>query len=179
MAHGSIRQQGVSLFEILVTLVVLGTLVALVAPSLGQMAQRQRFQGQLQSLQADLQQARSMALSGLEPVRLRLQQLPQGSCYVVHRGPAGSCVCQDGGQAQCAPTGELLKSHWLPASTQLRLEGTVSQLVFHPRYGTASSAGTFSVLGPQNAKASLIVAITGRVRRCASGNSGLGLPACA
>lgn len=171
-------QRGVSLFEILVTLVVLGALVALVAPSFTQMAQRQRHQAQLQSLQSDLQQARGMAMSGLDPVRIRLYQLDQGSCYVVHRGPAGSCVCQDGGQAQCQPEGELLKTHWVPASTQLRIVGTVNQLVFHPRYGTASSAGTISILGPQQTKASLIVAITGRMRRCATANSGLRLPAC-
>lgn len=178
MEHKSNRGLGFSLFETLVTLVVLAALVALAAPALGQMAHRQRHQAQLQMLQADLQQARSMALSGLAPVRLRLEQLQGGSCYVVHRGPSGSCTCTEGGLAQCEPAGELLKSHWLPASSQLRIEGSVHQLVFHPRFGTASSAGTFAVLGPDNSKAALVVAITGRIRRCASANSGFGLPAC-
>ncbi|MBH9575591.1 GspH/FimT family pseudopilin [Inhella proteolytica] len=178
MERNSTRRLGFSLFETLVTLVVLAALVALVGPALSQMAHRQRHQAQLQTLQADLQQARSMALSGLAPVRLRLEQLPDGSCYVVHRGPSGSCTCTEGGQAQCEPAGELLKTHWLPASSQLRIEGSVHQLVFHPRFGTASTAGTFAVLGPDNSKAALIVAITGRMRRCASANSGFGLPAC-
>lgn len=179
MERKSTRQQGFSLFESLVTLVVLAALVALVGPSLSQMAQRQRHHAQLHSLQADLQQARSMALSGITPVRLRLYQLSGGSCYVIHRGPAGSCVCAEGGQGQCQAEGDLLKTHWLPAASRLRIEGTVQQLVFHPRFGTASSAGTFAILGPDNSRAALIVAITGRIRRCATANSGLGLPACA
>lgn len=172
-------QRGWSLFETLVTLVVLGALVALVAPSLAQMAQRQRHQALLHALQSDLQQARGMAMAGLDPVRLQLYPFGSGSCYVVHRGPSGSCVCKEGGHTDCQPDGEALKTHWLPAASRFRIEGTVRQLSFHPRFGTASSAGTFSVLGPDSRKASLVIAITGRIRRCATANSGLGLPDCA
>lgn len=179
MKNASVKTRGVGLFEVLVTLLVIALLAALVGPGLSRMVERNRHQAHLSMLYADLQQARAMALSSGQAVRLRLYSHPTGSCYVLHHGAAGSCSCNADGQAQCLADGTLIKSHWLPQSTRLRLDGSVTQLAFHPKFGTVSRAGTLSIHGPNGARADHVVALTGRVRSCATVSAQLRLPVCA
>jgi len=173
------KARGVGLFEVLVSLLVIALLAALTAPGLSRMVDRNRHQAHLSMLYADLQQARAMALSSGHVVRLRLFSHPGGSCYVLHHGAAGSCTCDGEGQTQCMSDAALIKSHWLPQSTRLRLAGSVTQLAFHPKYGTVSRAGTLSIHGPAGSRADHVVAITGRVRSCATAAAQLRLPVCA
>jgi len=179
MQIATAQTRGVGLFEALVTLLVIALLAAMAGPGLTRMVERNRHQAHLSMLYADLQQARAMALSSGQAVRLRLYSHPSGSCYVLHHGAAASCTCNPEGQAQCVGEATLIKSHWLPQSTRLRLGGSVTQLAFHPKFGTVSRAGTLSIHGPNGARADHVVALTGRVRSCATASAQLNLPLCA
>lgn len=175
--HRHPERSGFSPLEALVCVALLALAAALAAPSMRQLIERQRLRSNAEALFADLQQARATALASGLAVRVRLDRHAGGSCILVHAGASDSCRCEDGGAAACGAAGALLKQHWLPASSGLRFEGSVRQIVFHPRYGTASSAGSFSLHQRDGASIRQVVALTGRVRSCAS--SGLGLPPCA
>ncbi|MBB5204194.1 type IV fimbrial biogenesis protein FimT [Inhella inkyongensis] len=172
------RHQGFSLVEVLTCMGVLAILLALTLPRFGQLIERKRLDTQLGALYVDLQQARATALTTGTAVRVRFQQLAQGSCWVMHLGPVDSCSCTEQGQAQCLNPEHLLKHQWLPSSGTLRVDANVSQIAFHPRFGTASRAGTVAIASSSGLRAAHVIALTGRLRSCASAESGLSLPVC-
>lgn len=173
----STRSTGFGLLECLFCALLLASLTALAAPAMGRLLERQRLRAVAESLHADLQQARTTALASGRTVRVRLDAHVGGSCILIHAGAADSCRCEDGGAAVCVVTEDLLKHQWLPARSGLRYEGSVRQISFHPRYGSASSAGRFNVRS-RGGTIQQVVALNGRVRRCASAGIGFGLPVC-
>lgn len=172
-------QRGVSLIEGCMACVALGILLAAALPQLRQIQQRQRLQGIAQTLFTDLQEARSLAVLGAGAVHLRFSQHPQGSCYVVHSGKAGDCVCSDQGQALCLQGTEPIKLQWLPSGRGFdSLRANVPQMSFQPRQGSVTSTGSIDIVGPDRQSIRHIVSIAGRVRSCAPAAPVGRLPPC-
>jgi type IV fimbrial biogenesis protein FimT len=172
-------QFGVSLIEGCMACLALGILLAAALPQLRQLQQRLQLQGIAQTLYTDLQEARSLAVLGAGAVHLRFSQHPQGSCYVVHSGKAGDCICSDQGQAICLQGAQILKLQWLPSGSGFGgLRANVSQMSFQPRQGSVTSTGSIDIIGPDQQSIRHIVSIAGRVRSCAPAAPVGRLPPC-
>jgi type IV fimbrial biogenesis protein FimT len=105
---------GLTLVELLVVLVVLGVLIALVAPSMRGMIARQRVQGVNTELVTDLQLARSeMAKrSGTSTkVAVSFGATADFTCYSVHTvATGGTCDCARLPAAVCTAPAQEIKS---------------------------------------------------------------------
>ncbi|MBH9552989.1 GspH/FimT family pseudopilin [Inhella gelatinilytica] len=173
------RQAGFTLVEALVALAILGLVMAIAAPALDRWLLRVRHRVHLESVQSDLQWARQLALSGHQPIQLRVNHSTAGSCYILFAGPQQACSCQVGGAAQCLDEAQVLKTHDVPATSRLRLSATASALRFEPRYATVTPTATFSIAAPDGERGDQVVALTGRVRTCVTHRSLYNAPACA
>ena len=86
-------QRGVTWLETCVVLTILGLISSAAVPAMGQLIDSRRLEGTAVQLATDVQFARSEAVARNQPVRISLFATPQGSCYVVHTGAAGQCLC--------------------------------------------------------------------------------------
>ena len=86
-------QRGLTLVECVVTLAIIVITLGAAIPAFTQARERRHLEGAAAQLATDIRHARSLAVSHASPVRLRVQQAADGSCYVLHTGPAGRCTC--------------------------------------------------------------------------------------
>lgn len=170
-------QQGLSFIETLITLAIATILIALAAPALSDMVQRQRLHGAAEAFRNDFQQARMLALGSGRSVRVGFERSEAGSCYVVYQGDKGSCNCGDGGVPVCKAGGQLLTHQWLSAQAGLSVDASARLVTIEAGLGMVTPTTTVRVQGRRGVGLSHVVAVTGRVRSC--GNAGSGLPACA
>lgn len=176
MTTSTRQQTGISVTELLVTLAVLGLLLAAAVPSFSAMVQRQRLQGAGESFRSDLNLARMQALGTGRSVRVAFHSEAAGSCYVVYQGPAEACSCAQGGVPQCNANAQLISHQWAPAERGVRIQANVNQLTIDGKRGTVSPTATVRLSTARGAEMAHVVAITGRVRTC--GDAGYLSPAC-
>jgi len=171
-------QRGLTLVELGVTLAVLA-LVALAAwPALADLLQRRALSGLAAELRADLQRARSEAVARRLGVRVEVQSVADGSCWLAYAGAADACRCAGGAEPAC-DSGALLVSHrFVEARSGLSLSSSVAALRFDPRLGTATPSGTLRVTTAGGVAVHHVVNLTGRVRTCSVGGGLAGMPAC-
>ncbi|HPO19084.1 MAG TPA: GspH/FimT family pseudopilin [Rubrivivax sp.] len=119
-------QRGLTLIELMIVVLVLGVLIALVAPSLRGMISAQRVRGTNAELVTNLQYARSEAARRNRDVSVAVQ----ASCYVVYTDvalPATACDCTlTPGVDVCSGGRHELKTVQLPASDKVSLSVTSS-----------------------------------------------------
>lgn len=173
------RQRGITLLECCVCLTILCILVGSALPSFASMLDLQRLRGMSATLAGDLQLTRSEAILRNADVRMSFHAAGGGSCYVVHTGPASACSCTSAGQAQCSGPQALLISarHW-PASGAQQVNANVSSILFDPRIGTASPAGTVVLTDSAGREIRHIVNLRGRVRTCSAQGALVEHPQC-
>ncbi len=172
------RALGLSLVDVVVATAVTSVALGVTLPDLGQTLARRHLEGQAAQLATDLRLARSLAVSQGVSVRLRVQQLADGACYVLHDGAAGACSCSTDGQAQCQPGTLAWRSAGFPATGRVQLAGNVSQMVFSGLHGTTSPGGTLRLTLADGSAIHHVVGIVGRVRSCSPGARVPGLAAC-
>ena len=171
-------QRGVSFIDMLMTIAVIGILLAQALPALDQLQLRHRVQLTAQTVMTDLQQARSEAITRAGAVHFRFSQHGAGSCYLIHTGSSGACRCVDEGQTVCSAAGQLIKQEWVPSSRKLSVSANVSSMSFNPRQGTVTSTGSIDI-GASNGQAIRhVVSIAGRVRSCSPNGSFKTMPKC-
>lgn len=165
---------GVSLVEALAVLALVTLLAAHGLPALEQARAQRRLEGAALALRADLQWLRQASLARQESLRWQWTDAPgQGSCHLLHRGPAGSCHCDpQGGPPRCSAEGEALRQTRWPAQHGLRLQANVAGLAVDPGLGTVTPSGTLRLVQAGGGELRLVVSALGRVRVCAAGASG-------
>lgn len=172
------QQNGFSLIEVCVALVVGSVLLAMALPAMEQLKQRQRLQALAQTMAADLQFARSTAVTNGSSVQFRFTAVAGGSCYLIYTGGTAACRCEDGGKAVCTPAGQVLKRGWVPSSEKMAVTANVPLMHFQARQGAVTSTGSVDISADSGQAIRHRVSITGRVRSCSPSGSLAGLPTC-
>jgi type IV fimbrial biogenesis protein FimT len=154
--------RGVSLIESLVVVAVLGTVTTAALPAMRGVVENRRIDDLAVRLAADVQHARSHAVTRHETVRLSVLR----SCYVVHTGPAADCRCVEGGEAVCEGRARALVSRTWQAQDPVRVQAGVSSLAFDPLLGTVTPTATLRIVGPNERAVHHVVNVMGRLRSC-------------
>lgn len=166
MSTFSSSSRGFSLIELCVCVVIPAILIAMAVPALNQLKQRQRLELVAQTLMANLQEARSEAVSRTDAVHMRFSRHADGTCYIVHTGASGQCECKDDGQAVCAATERVLKIEWIPTTQNIAVRANVGNMSFQARQGAVTSTGSIDISASNGDTIRHIVSIAGRVRSC-------------
>lgn len=177
------RLRGLTLVELLVTLTLLALLAGAALPALGALLQRRRLEGASSQLISDLQLLRTSAVARHRALRLSLQDLPEGSCRMIHDGEAGDCRCQADARLQplteCRTGVTLLQAALLPRSQRLRLQSNAASLRLEPRHGTLTPTATIEIASEDSTqRLRHVVSLLGRIRVCAPAAPVPGVPAC-
>jgi hypothetical protein len=78
-----------------------------------------------------------------------------------------------------AAAGSVIKAEWLPANQPVTLRSNAETLEFQHRQGLVTQTGSIELSLSSGVGIRQVIAITGRVRSCASGGKLAGLPNCA
>jgi type IV fimbrial biogenesis protein FimT len=159
-------QCGITLIEAAIALAVAAIVAATAVPALAAYIDIRRLDGVAMRLQADLREARALALQRGSGVRLTLHHAAWGDCYVVHTGAANQCRCVEQGAASCDDGALALKTVQLPAGGRIGVAANVASLRFDPLHGTATPAGTLRVVATGGRAVHHVVNVLGRVRSC-------------
>ncbi|MFG6431410.1 GspH/FimT family pseudopilin [Roseateles sp. LYH14W] len=170
---------GFTLVELCTCLGITAALLGQAVPSLSKLRQEQALRGAANALAGDLRLARSEAVNAGESVYFRVSGKGANACYVLHTGARNDCDCA-GGQAVCkAPGSQVIKAEWLPTSQAMRLRSNAETLVFQHRQGLVTQTGSIELSLDNGPGIRQVIAITGRVRSCATGAKLAGMSNCA
>lgn len=170
---------GFTLVELTTCLGIAAALLGQAVPSLNKLRQEQALRGAANALAGDLRLARSEAMNAGESVYFRVSSKGANACYVLHTGARNDCDCA-GGQAVCkTPGSQIIKAEWVPTSQPIRLRSNAETLVFQYRQGLVTQTGSIELSLDKGPGIRQVVAITGRVRNCATGAKLAGIPSCA
>ena len=171
-------QRGLTLIECVVTLAIIVITLGAAIPTFTQARERRHLEGAAAQLATDIRHARSLAVSHGAPVRLRVQQASDGSCYVVHTGSAGDCQCTGAGTSSCRGSAQALRTVGFERGGPVHLASNSASMLFDADRGTVTPTGTLSLQLPSGATIRQIVNIMGRVRSCSPGAAVVGYVAC-
>jgi len=160
------KPRGYSLIELCVCVAIPAILMAMALPSLDQLRQRQRLGMVAQTMMANLQEARSEAVSRADAVQMRFSRHTGGSCYIVHTGASGQCRCEGDGQAVCVHSERILKLEWIPLTQNIAVRANVSNMSFQAPQGAVTSTGSIDISSSNGETIRHVVSIAGRVRSC-------------
>jgi len=174
------RQRGITLVEILTVLCIIAVMSSAAIPTWERLLDRLRVSGESSELVADLLFMRSHAVLRNADVGMTLFNSAQGSCYIVHTGPASACKCNGSELPSCDMTQDalLLKSKYWLATSGRRVESNGSTIRFDPRTGLAAPGGTVRLVDDAGLDLRHVVSLRGRVRTCWAGNPLAGHPRC-
>jgi Tfp pilus assembly protein FimT len=173
------NSRGFTLVELCAGIGICATLLSQAVPAMSKLQQQQKLRARAEALASDLRFARSEAVRTGESVHFRVSGKGANACYVLHTGAKDDCDCA-GGQAVCkAAAGSVIKAEWLPASQPVTLRSNAETLEFQHRQGLVTQTGSIELSLSSGVGIRQVIAITGRVRSCASGGKLAGLPNCA
>jgi hypothetical protein len=171
------RQAGFTLIELCTAASISAALLSQALPSMSALMDGQRLKAASSALIGDLSFARSESQRLNDTVHFRISAQGENACYLIHTGAEGDCDCA-GGVPVCKGQGAVIKAHWLPASQPVLLSSNIKSMGIEARRGLVSPAGSVELRLPDGRAIKQVVAITGRVRSCASGSAIAGLKNC-
>jgi type IV fimbrial biogenesis protein FimT len=161
------RLRGLTLVEVCAVLAIAAILLGGAAPSVEGLWLRWQLEGRASELATDLHWIRSEAVARNRTMRISFQDDVAGTCYVIHDGAEGACVCTGQGAAHCADAEvQASKAVFLPASGPVRLQSNVESMVYSPTHGTTSPAATLTLTDRRQRAISHVVNIMGRILSC-------------
>lgn len=172
------RHLGFTMVELCVGLGVSATLLGQAVPALTKLRQERVLRASAEALASDLRYARSEAARMGDSVYFRISNKGANACYVLHTGARNDCDCA-GGQAVCKAGSQVIKAEWLPANHGITLSSNAETLQFQHRQGLVTQTGSIELKLAKGAGIRQVVAITGRVRSCATGTKLAGMVNCA
>lgn len=172
------HQRGITWIETAITLAVLAVVTGQAAPSMARLIDARRLDGAATQFATDVHHARIESVARNQPVRLTLQQSAQGSCYVVHTGPAAQCTCTGSVPAVCSGDAREIHTVALPVASGITLVANASSVLFDPLHGTSTPSATFRVLGRHGQAVHHVINVMGRLRSCAPAGGVAGYPNC-
>nr|WP_067296773.1 GspH/FimT family protein [Marinobacterium profundum] len=161
-------QTGVTLVELLVTLVVLAIFALVGFPSLTSMFESYRVAGAAQTLYADLQYARAESIKRNLDVAVNFDSTAW--CYgITDTAPFTACDCSGtvASQASCSVNGEqyIVSGDSFPGVSMASSLSSGS-VTFDPTRGTLSPSGNVRFLGDATEEVRVTAYFIGRVRLC-------------
>ncbi|RYE79971.1 MAG: hypothetical protein EOO80_05075 [Oxalobacteraceae bacterium] len=170
---------GFTLVELCTCLGICATLLGQAIPSLNQMRQQSALRATAEALGGDLRLARSEAVRSGDSVYFRISGKGANACYLLHTGARNDCDCA-GGQAVCKAAGSrVIKAEWMPKGRPITLSSNAETLEFQYRQGLVTQTGSIELKLDKGVGIRQVVAITGRVRSCATGGKLAGMTVCA
>lgn len=160
------RFRGFTIIELMITIVVLATLVALAVPSMTGVLERRKVHGAGEKLFADLIYAKTEAIKQNSAVRVSFMGNGATWCYgIADDGAACDCTAAD-----CTVGGVLKVTNQddFPGVTVIAdstLDGASTS--FTPLRG-AANAGNLQFTAPVGAELGVVVSSFGRVRMCST-----------
>jgi prepilin-type N-terminal cleavage/methylation domain-containing protein len=156
------RSKGVTLIELMVTIVVLAILAAIAFPSFRDLAERRRLINATEAFYADLQFARSEAVKRSRSLTVNVAE----SCLTISDTSASPVL--------------VLTSTCVSLFPAISLETTGMPMVFDRVRGTPSpTGGTLVLSSPSGLEMRVIVSRFGRVRICSPATKKVGgYPSC-
>jgi len=172
------KQSGFSLIELLITVAVLGILVAVAAPSMFETLERRKLKGAAERAFADFQFVKTEAIKRNQFVRLDFTGFGSGNdwCYGFKVNANCDCTETDSSQADfCEIDGlkqvvnqDTYDGAVTLSNTSLPFSGAAS---FNPMRGTTTS-GTIEFEIANGASIKVIVSTLGRIRICSDSSVG-------
>lgn len=159
--------RGFSLLELLVAVAIAGIVAMLALPSVQQLLDRRRVEGNASQLAADLHFARFDAVTRNRMVRFSVfGRAGAGTCYLVHTGAPGGCRCGADGATSCEDGARALRAVAFAADSGLWVESNVASLSFDPLHGTSTPAGVLQLRSVRGLGVQHVVNVMGRIRSC-------------
>jgi len=172
------RQRGITLIEACITMVVTAIVASSAAPGMRNLIDARRLDGAATQLATDIQFTRTEAVARNQPLRLSFHTIATGSCYVIHTGDAGQCVCAAAGPAQCNDGAQQVRTMTLNAADRVALQANVGSVLFDPLHGTSTPTGTLRLTGSNDRAIHHVINVMGRVRSCSPQAAVPGYHAC-
>ena len=166
------RQHGVTLIELIVTLVVLGVLVSIAAPSFRSIRDVNRVKAAAEAVYAHLQFARSEAIKQNRDLWVQVTPGDGSSSADWCLGISNSdgCDCTTADSCEFGPAGQEIERTLSSDDFEgISLSSNQPDIHFEPRRGMDLTDGTIEVTGAGELTVRAVHSLRGRIRLCTCG----------
>lgn len=171
------RQEGFTLIELMVTIVVFGILLMIAVPSFTSMMDTVRVKRAGDAVNAFMVNAKSEAIKRNATVRAIVQVADSGATWCVGMTTAASCDCLTAGSCQIDGADRVISNS---AYKSVSLDGPddAHAFVFSALRGTVTGNETVELVSENEVRLNVVVAPTGRARLCSPDGSAGGYATC-